>query len=104
MKRIVFHITHRGPPNDKGYWQCLERGDSDPLFESRKKKNVVTLASRYLRNLYYAGPENCEVSRLREHHVPGQLSELIIHLASGRIPQGSHGRRSYGADPRRSKG
>lgn len=99
MKRIVFHITQQ----PHGDWQCLERGDDDPLFLSNKKKTVVKLSARYLSNLYYAGPENCEVSRLREHHVPGQLSQLVIHLGRkqrNRI-QTEH---TYGADPRRHRG
>lgn len=76
MKRKVYHITK----NRKGYWQSKVRENKNPSIIALSKKEVIEKTVKLAKK--------------------SSLSQVIIHKEDGEIQS----ERTYGKDPRKSKG
>jgi hypothetical protein len=82
LKRTRIEVRHRGDG-----WQLVNTA-RQVLGWQPTKAGAVSLGSATCRAI------------LRE----GGLAQLIVKNKNGRIAKGGHGERTYGKDPRRSRG
>lgn len=84
-KRHEYHITYDFVSDS---WVCKVGGAIVELGWDDKTRCIASISGL--------------LSILNEHY--GQHSELIIHRKDGTIGRGPSSRRSYGGDPKRSRG
>lgn len=84
MKRIRWSVKWDAK---KGRWQV--RQGTELKFDLRAKSLAIQGAAA-----------ECNI----RHRASGECSELFIYNKNGRIGTGSSGRRTYGKDPKGSKG